>query len=116
MYSPFLVLPYHLSVEQWYTLDDVFTHTFPGPPPAAAVAGISVAFAADLAGAAAGAGVAAAALAPLSAAFFSSYQSLTPPCPAHAPRFAGADEYVPSLHSPVDPAGAWPWASAASIR
>jgi hypothetical protein len=34
------------------------------------------------------------------------YQSLTPPCPAHAPRLVSADVKVPSLHVPVDPLGA----------
>jgi hypothetical protein len=34
------------------------------------------------------------------------YQSLTPPCPAQAPRFFSTDVYDPSLHWPVEPAGA----------
>jgi hypothetical protein len=34
------------------------------------------------------------------------FQVFTPPCPAQAPRFDSADVYVPSLHSPVEPAGA----------
>jgi hypothetical protein len=36
MYWPCLVLPYQTSEGQWYTLVGVFTHTMPGPPPAAA--------------------------------------------------------------------------------
>jgi hypothetical protein len=36
MYSPDLVFPYHRSEGQWYTFDDEFTHTMPGPPPGAA--------------------------------------------------------------------------------
>jgi hypothetical protein len=44
MYSPCLVFPYHSSFIQWYTFDDVLTHTLPGPPPAAAVVGIAESF------------------------------------------------------------------------
>lgn len=37
MYSPFVVLPYHSSPWQWYTFDSSLTHTWPAPPPGAAV-------------------------------------------------------------------------------
>src|SRR4051794_36175901 len=36
MYSPCLVLPYHLVPAQWYTWVSVLTHTWPTPPPGAA--------------------------------------------------------------------------------
>jgi len=40
------------------------------------------------------------------------YQSCTPLWPWQAPFFVGPDEYLPSLHKPVDPAGALAWACA----
>jgi hypothetical protein len=124
MYSPCFVLPYHSSPLQWYTFDEVFTQTLPRPPPGAAAVGIAAVFSAGLGvgDAAAAAGAAAFSVdlslfdpdvdpdevADLLVAvdFFPPYQSLTPPCAAHAPRFDSAEVYVPSLHSPVDPAGA----------
>jgi hypothetical protein len=98
MYSPFFVFPYHLSLGQWYTLLLVFTHTIPGPPPGAAVAGMVELFAAGVvaagvaAGAAgfmAGAGAPGAAAAPAGALPLSvpPYQSCTPLCPRQAPFF-----------------------------
>ena len=40
------------------------------------------------------------------------YHSFTPWCPRHAPCLLAAVEYVPSLQSPVDPAGGVVWAIA----
>src|SRR5579864_7876648 len=42
----------------------------------------------------------------LFASDFAPYHSFTPLWPAQAPRFVSTDVYVPSLHSPVEPAGA----------
>src|SRR5450631_3982703 len=122
MYSPFLVLPYHLSPGQWYTLELLLTHTCPGPPPAAATVGMGVA--ALFVGGVPGVGVgdigafAAAAGADAADDFVEAlvlYQSFTPPCPAQAPRFDSADVYVPSLHSPVEPVGACAFAGNARV-
>jgi hypothetical protein len=117
-----------LSPWQWYTFDFVFTHTWPGPPPGAAAVCIADPedFAAGCGGGAAGATAGLAGAAVVVGAFEGaaagalfeavlSYQSFTPPWPEHAPRFEGALVYVPSLHSPVEPAGACALLVAATI-
>jgi hypothetical protein len=71
---------------------------------AVAGAGVGAAFAAGAA-----AGVAAEPVAGLAAEDFAAgaaYQVCTPLCPLQAPDLLGAVEYVPSLQSPVAPAGA----------
>lgn len=82
---------------------------------AGAVAGAFIVFASgggDAEGAVAGAfivsggGDAAAGAVPAAAALPAANQVCTPWCPEHAPRFAGAEVYEPSLHWPVEPAGA----------
>src|SRR5450631_4526211 len=95
MYSPFLVLPYHLSPGQWYTLELLLTHTCPGPPPAAATVGMGVA--ALFVGGVPGVGVGDI------GAF------------AAAAGADAADVYVPSLHSPVEPVGACAFAGNARV-
>src|SRR5262245_10852137 len=118
MYSPCLVLPYHWSFWQWYTLLDMLTQTLPAPPPGAAMAEgcggvrdedaavVVFAGAGAAAGGAAGAAVVAGALdsgsvflvldfevfSDLSLSDFLSVtnQLLTPPWPAHAPRLLSA--------------------------
>jgi len=109
----------------------VLTQTWPGPPPAAAEVGIGVAavLAGGVAGAIAGAGAFAAAVGVAAAGAIAGavdfaagaaagvvealagaaapFHSFTPPCPEQAPDLDAAVVYVPSLHSPVEPAGAW---------
>ena len=110
MYSPSLVLPYHLSPGQWYTFVLLLIQTLPADP-AGAVATLGWAFFADgvvaesfpAFGVAVGAGVfladegiegsagdapeAGAVFAAAIASFGALYHSFTPLCPLHAPFF-----------------------------
>jgi len=106
----------------------VFSQTLPAPPPGfgaveeaadgtGAVDGAGVG-AALAAGAAAGVGVAAGAVAGFADEAFAAgaaYQVCTPLWPLQAPDLLDAVEYVPSLQSPVAPAGAPAGACATQI-
>lgn len=91
-----------------------------GPDAAATGAGAAAgaafpALAVDAAGAAA-AGAAALFAAAGAAAGAAAYQSLIPWCPRQAPDFVAAVVYVPSLHCPVEPAGACARTTCDAIR
>jgi hypothetical protein len=100
-----LVLPYHSSFWQWYTLLFVLAQTRPGPPPGAGFAGRV--YESDFAAGAEDAllmdlELAAAAPAPAAgAAALLAYQSFTPPWPLQAPLLEAALVLVPSLQVPV---------------